>query len=190
MSITTSFTLALSLSMDAFAAAIGKGASTKKPSLREAVRIGAYLGFFELITPLVGWIIGLSFAEFIGLVDHWIAFLLLSFVGGRMSWLALTKKSSDEESPSAHTPMALVLIGLGTSIDATAVGVTLNTLNVDIPTTILMIGFVTFAVALIGFMIGKTGGSIFGKWAEFLGGIGLIAIGVKVLLDHTLLAAV
>lgn len=188
MTISTSLTLAISLSMDAFAAAMGKGASLKRPSIREALRVDAYLGFFELITPLFGWALGLAFAGFIGAIDHWIAFVLLSVVGGRMSWLAIRNDGDKNEKVVRHSAMALVLIALGTSIDATAVGITLKTLNVDIPTTIAMIGFVTFLVASAGVFVGRIGGKLLGRWAEFFGGLGLITIGVKVLLEHTILA--
>ncbi|AUG51425.1 manganese efflux pump MntP family protein [Thalassospira marina] len=188
MSITTSLSLAVSLSMDAFAAAMGKGASLKRPSIREALRVGAYLGFFELVTPLFGWVLGLAFAGFIGAIDHWIAFILLSLVGGRMSWLALKNEDDKDQKIVRHSAMALVLVALGTSIDATAVGITLKTLNVDIPTTIVMIGFVTFLVASAGVMLGRVGGKLLGRWAEFFGGLGLMAIGTKVLLDHTIWA--
>jgi putative Mn2+ efflux pump MntP len=188
MAIATSMTLALSLSMDAFAASMSKGATLHRPSVREAARIGAYFGFFEFVAPLFGWALGFAFAGFISAVDHWVAFILLLGVGGRMSWLALRNTpDQDISKPARHTPLVLIAVALGTSVDATAVGITLETLNVDIPMTILLIGVVTFAIAFGGVLVGRVAGPVLGRWAEFFGGLGLIAIGTKVLIDHTLL---
>lgn len=186
MSIVTSLGLAFSLSMDAFAASMGKGAALHRPSLREAARIGAYFGFFELIAPLFGWALGLAFADHIAAVDHWVAFVLLLLVGGRMSWLALFRDEEEGPKASSHAPLVLVLVAIGTSIDATAVGVTLHSLNVHVPATVALIGAVTFTLAFGGVLIGRAAGPLLGRWAEVLGGLGLIAIGTKVLLEHTI----
>ena len=174
--------------MDAFAASLGKGASLHRPSYREALRIGACFGLFELASPLLGWMLGLAFAGWIEAYDHWIAFTLLLFVGGRMSWLALRGEQAGIAKPTRHTTLALAATALATSIDATAVGMTLGYMDVDVPTTILLIGFVTFARTVGGVLAGRVAGPALGRWAEFLGGLGLVAIGAKVLLEHTVLA--
>ncbi|WP_044563500.1 manganese efflux pump MntP family protein [Azospirillum sp. B4] len=186
MPITTSFALAFSLSMDAFAASLGKGASLNRPGMREAARVGAYFGLFELAAPILGWALGLSFARYIEAYDHWIAFGLLLVVGGRMSWLALRDDGKDKPKAERHSPLALAMTAIATSIDATAVGITLGYMNVDVPTTIALIGLVTFAMAFSGVMLGRAAGPVLGRWAEVVGGLGLIVIGAKVLYDHTL----
>ncbi|WP_303978139.1 manganese efflux pump MntP family protein [Dongia mobilis] len=185
MTITTSLALAFSLSADAFAASLGKGASLHRPGIREAARIGAYFGVFELATPLVGLALGWSVGSYIEAVDHWIAFTLLLVVGGRMSYLAWSGVDEDDRpKPSRHTALALIATALATSVDATAVGVTLGFMNLHIPTTIALIGAVTFAMAFGGVLIGRAAGPLLGRWAEFAGGIGLVAIGAKVLVEH------
>ncbi|MDE1150039.1 MAG: manganese efflux pump MntP family protein [Azospirillaceae bacterium] len=186
MPITTSFALAFSLSMDAFAASLGKGAALNRPGIREAARVGAYFGLFELAAPIIGWGLGLTFARYIEAYDHWIAFGLLLFVGARMAWLALFNHDEDAPKAERHSPLTLVMTALATSIDATAVGITLGYMNVDVPTTIALIGLVTFAMAFGGVMLGRAAGPVLGRWAEVAGGIGLIAIGAKVLYDHTM----
>jgi manganese efflux pump family protein len=185
MTLSTSLALAFSLSADAFAASLGKGASLHRPSIREAARIGAYFGIFELATPLIGLALGWGIGSYIQAVDHWIAFSLLLAVGGRMSYLAWASgKEEDAPRPSRHSALALVATALATSVDATAVGVTLGFMNVHIPMTIALIGVVTFAMAFGGVLIGRAAGPFLGRWAEFVGGVGLIAIGVKVLFEH------
>lgn len=186
MTLAVSLTLAFSLSMDAFAASLGKGVALRRPSISEAVRIGAYFGAFEFSLPLVGWALGSVFAGAIEAVDHWIAFLLLLAVGGRMSWHALAGDGTAEDGPARHAPSALMLAALATSIDATAVGVTLRFMEVEIVTTVVLIGAVTFAMASGGVMIGRVVGARLGRWAEFAGGLGLIAIGTGILVQHTL----
>jgi len=190
MPIATSVALAFSLSADAFAASLGKGASLHGVNLREAARIGAYFGAFELATPLVGLAVG-SLAlgwgagHYIQAVDHWIAFTLLLIVGSRMSYLAWAGgPEGGTPKPSRHSALALITTALATSIDATAVGVTLGFMDVHIPSTIALIGAVTFAMAFGGALIGRAAGPFLGRWAEFAGGIGLIAIGAKVLVEH------
>lgn len=190
MPIATSLALAFSLSADAFAASLGKGASLHRPNLREAARIGAYFGAFELATPLVGLALGSlalgwSVGRYVEAVDHWIAFALLLVVGSRMSYLAWAGSTDDDTpKPSRHSALALIATALATSVDATAVGITLGFMDVHIPMTIALIGAVTFSMAFGGVLIGRAAGPLLGRWAEFAGGIGLVAIGVKVLVDH------
>jgi putative Mn2+ efflux pump MntP len=154
----------------------------------EALRIGAYFGIFELSLPVVGWALGAAFAGTIEAVDHWIAFAVLFLVGARMAWNAAAGAGEEgkEDGQVRHSPLALMLAAVATSIDATAVGGTLHFMAVDVATTILLIGAVTFVMASGGVMIGRVAGARLGRWAEVAGGLGLIAIGTKILAEHTL----
>ncbi|WP_374374348.1 manganese efflux pump MntP family protein [Dongia sp.] len=185
MTIATSLALAFSLSADAFAASLGKGAALHKPRLGEAARIAAYFGLFELGAPLIGLALGYTIGGYIEAVDHWIAFALLLAVGGRMCYLAIAgNEDEDAPKPKRHGRLVLMATAMATSIDATAVGVTLAYMDLHIPMTILLIGFVTFGMTLSGVLIARVVGPILGRWAEFIGGLCLVAIGVKLLFEH------
>jgi len=177
--------LGLSLSVDAFAAALGKGAKGN-PRFRDALRIGAVFGFFEAITPAIGWAVGLVLSSWIAAIDHWIAFVLLGAVGCNMLWMAYRNAPEDEgvEAAKQQGLGRIALTALATSIDATAVGVSLAFLNVNILTACVVIGGVTTVVATTGVMVGKRLGVWLGRWAEVLGGLTLIAIGTIILIEH------
>ncbi len=181
--------LSLSMSADAFAAAIGRGAQ-HRPTLPQALRSGLVFGVVEAITPLIGFALGVAAAGFVEAVDHWIAFGLLGAVGARMIWEALKR---DEDATEATAPvgkavsrglLALIATAVGTSIDAGAVGVGLALLEANIWLIAFCIGFTTFVMASIGLLIGKAAGTRLGKVAELLGGLALIALGSKILLEH------
>ena len=172
--------LALSMSTDAFAAAVGKGARLDRPGLGEALRTGLIFGSVEAATPLIGWGLGKAASRFIAAYDHWIAFAILTLVGGKMIWDAL-RREPEEEKPKSHSLPVLVLTAIGTSIDALAVGVTLALVNANIVVNALAIGAATFTMTTIGVMAGRFLGDRFGKYAEAAGGIVLIAIGIKIL---------
>ena len=176
----------LSLSVDAFAAAVGKGATGRRPRFVDALRIGAVFGVFEALTPAIGWAIGLALAGWIRAVDHWVAFALLLAVGGHMLWQASKPHIESEVAPDApqHNLLKLSLTALATSIDAMAVGVSLAVLNVHIVTACIVIGIVTLVVATSGVMIGRQAGPYLGRYAEALGGVALIAIGSLILYQH------
>lgn len=177
--------LGLSLSVDAFAAAIGKGADGTENRFRDALRVGAIFGFFEAITPAIGWAVGLALSTWIAAVDHWVAFILLGGVGGHMIWHVLAHKDDAAEAkPSGNSIARIVATALATSIDATAVGVSLAFLKINILTACLVIGGVTTVVATIGVLIGKHVGARLGSFAEILGGLTLIAIGSTILYQH------
>ena len=179
--------LALSMSADAFAAALGKGARLDRPGWGEALRTGAIFGGIEAITPLIGWAMGMAASRYIAAFDHWIAFGLLTVIGGKMLWDAL-RRAEEEEKPKSHGLMVLVLTAIGTSIDALAVGVTLAIVGANIIVNALAIGCATFVMTTIGVMAGRFLGEKFGRYAEAFGGVVLIVIGTRILLDHTLLA--
>lgn len=180
--------LSLSMSADAFAAAIGRGA-THRPSVPQALRSGLVFGVVEGITPLVGFALGIAAAAFVAAIDHWIAFGLLGAVGGKMIWEALKPEDEAEEAAEARRAVsrgliALVATAVGTSIDAGAVGVGLALLGENIWLIAACIGATTFALATIGLLIGKMAGSQLGKLAELVGGVALIVLGLKILLEH------
>ncbi len=185
MSYATALALAFSLSMDSFAAALGAGTALRRPSLAEALRVGFLFASVQLAMPLLGFALGLSFAASVQAVDHWIAFLLLLGVGGKMLWESLFAEK-DEKPVGCLGFSRLLVMAVATSIDAAAVGVSLAVVEVDIFAVCLLIGLVTFAMASGGVMMGRAAGPVFGKRAELAGGLGVIAIGVKILIEHTL----
>lgn len=175
--------LSLSMSTDAFAAAVGRGAS-HRPDWRSAIKAGAVFGVIEAITPLIGWALGLFAAGFVEEVDHWIAFGLLAVVGGKMIWEAAKPAGDEEATPTRSGPWALIATAVGTSIDAAAVGVGLAFLGANIWVIALSIGLTTFVLTTIGMLIGRSIGARFGKMAELVGGLALIALGTTILLEH------
>lgn len=185
MNLSATLLLAFGMSMDAFAASIGKGATLHKPKFSEAVRTGLIFGAIETLTPLVGWGLGMLASQFILEWNHWIAFILLVFLGGRMIVEGF-RGDSDEacEAPHRHGFWLLVTTAFATSLDAMAVGVGLAFLQVSIVTTALAIGCATFIMSTLGMMVGRFIGPLLGKRAEILGGIVLIGIGSEILWSH------
>lgn len=177
--------LAFGMSMDAFAASIGKGASLHKPHFREALRTGLIFGVIEAITPLIGWAIGLLASQYVMEWDHWIAFTLLFILGIRMIFEGC-KNHRLEDRPKAHRHgfWVLVATAIATSLDAMAVGVGLALLQVNILHTAAAIGLATALMATLGMLIGRFIGPLLGKRAEILGGVALIAIGINILYEH------
>jgi putative Mn2+ efflux pump MntP len=187
MSPLTILVIAFSMSSDAFAAALGKGAQLHRPTLGEALRIGAIFGTIEAITPLIGWTAGWAASGYIEAIDHWIAFGLLGIIGVKMIWDSVRRPENDEK-PRQHALTTLIVTAIGTSIDAMAVGVTLALVDADIMVTTLAIGLATFAMVTIGILVGRVLGARYGRLAEAVGGVGLILIGAKILIEHTMLA--
>ncbi|MGQ3774944.1 manganese efflux pump MntP [Klebsiella quasipneumoniae subsp. similipneumoniae] len=185
MNLSATLLLAFGMSMDAFAASIGKGATLHKPKFSEAVRTGLIFGAIETLTPLVGWGLGMLASQFVLEWNHWIAFILLVFLGGRMI-IEGFRGDSDEacEAPRRHGFWLLVTTAFATSLDAMAVGVGLAFLQVGIVTTALAIGCATFIMSTLGIMVGRFIGPLLGKRAEILGGIVLIGIGSEILWSH------
>ncbi len=185
MNLSATILLAFGMSMDAFAASIGKGATLHKPKFSEAVRTGLIFGAIETLTPLVGWGLGMLASQFILEWNHWIAFILLVFLGGRMIVEGF-RGDSDEacEAPHRHGFWLLVTTAFATSLDAMAVGVGLAFLQVNIIATALAIGCATLIMSTLGMMVGRFIGPLLGKRAEILGGIVLIGIGAQILWAH------
>lgn len=180
--------LALAMSTDAFAAAVGKGSSLRNPQWRDALRTGLIFGTIETITPLIGWALGYLAADYVSAWDHWIAFVLLAALGVRMIWAGLHASGDVIDKPLQHSFWLLAITGLATSIDAMAVGVGLAFLDVSILPIAASIGFATFVMVTLGVMVGKVLGAIAGKRAEIAGGILLIAIGFSILYEHSVFA--
>jgi putative Mn2+ efflux pump MntP len=177
--------LSLSMSTDAFAAAVGRGA-VHRPSWLGAVRTGLVFGVIEAITPLIGWTLGLAAAGLVQQIDHWIAFGLLTVVGGKMIREAVQPVAADAGLPRASRAgvWALIATAIGTSIDAAAVGVGLAFLGANIWLIAACIGLTTFALATLGMLIGRVVGTRFGKIAELVGGLALITLGTLILVEH------
>ena len=195
MSLIELFILAVGLSMDAFAVAICKGLSLRKVSLKECTKVGLYFGGFQAGMPLIGFILGVQFKDYITSIDHWIAFILLSFIGINMIREAMDKDEDEsivnlaeaavgEEEVNELGFKNMVMLAIATSIDALAVGVTFAFLQVDIVPAVLFIGIVTFALSAIGVKIGNVFGTKYKSKAEAAGGIIFILIGLKILFEH------
>jgi putative Mn2+ efflux pump MntP len=179
------FMIAVGLSMDAFAVALCKGLCMKKLNYRHALIIAVFFGGFQAGMPLLGWLLGRQFEKYITSFDHWIAFVLLAFIGGKMIMEAF--KDDGEECSICNLQLdikELVVLALATSIDALAVGVTFAFLRVSIVPSITFIGITTFILSGTGVAIGNRFGMKFKSKAEIAGGVVLILIGTKILLEH------
>jgi putative Mn2+ efflux pump MntP len=172
--------------MDAFAVSICKGLSVRKVSGKHVLSTALWFGGFQALMPLVGYFMGVSFADFVSSVDHWIAFVLLGIIGGKMVKESLEKDESCELNPDFSFRTMLVM-AIATSIDALAVGVSFAFLRVNIWTAVLLIGTVTAAFSGAGVEIGNIFGCRYKSKAEFAGGFILILMGLKILFEHTLL---
>ena len=181
MSTTELFILAIGLSMDDFAVAICTGLSVKKLKLSHMLITGLYFGFFQAFMPLMGYILGKQFETLITEIDHWIAFVLLAIIGINM---VRESRTDADELNDMFTPRVMLPLAVATSIDALAVGVTLAFLKVDVVSSVSFIGVITFILSAIGVKIGNIFGCRFKSTSELIGGIVLIAIGAKILLEH------
>ena len=176
--------LAFAMSTDAFAVAIGKGASLNRPRLSEALRVGLIFGSIEAVTPLIGWLIGKSAATHVEAWDHWIAFSLLVGLGSHMLFAGLKPCAGETKRPSRDSLFKLSLTAVGTSIDAMAVGAGLAFINVNILLAAGLIGLATTLMVTLGVMLGRVVGALCGHRAEALGGLTLIGVGVWILMSH------
>ncbi|MGI0482147.1 manganese efflux pump MntP family protein [Geminocystis sp. CENA526] len=183
MNFITIFLTSVGLAMDAFAVSIGAGITLKKVSTKDAVIIATFFGGFQFIMPLLGWFSGLFFRDFIISIDHWIAFGLLSFIGGKMLYESF-QDEEEEETTDFRNLYVLSTLALATSIDALAVGLTFSVIQTPIVEAAIIIGIITFIICLMGVFIGNKFGHLFEKQAETIGGIILIGIGVKILIEH------
>lgn len=183
MSLVTIFLLAVGLGIDAFSVAIGIGAANTKKSWAPVLRLSLAFGIFQFVMPLAGWLAGSTVVSLIDNFDHWIAFALLALVGGKMIWEGF-EKEGDEEKADQTRGWPLFLLSIATSIDALAVGFSFSLLKNPILFPAVIIGVVCFLMTAVGMIFGKGLARIFGKKVEILGGLVLIAIGVKILMGH------
>jgi len=185
MNIWTIVVIAIALAMDAFAVSIASGICIRHSRIKHALIMGAWFGAFQAIMPLIGWLAGVKFSNLISTVDHWIALGLLGFVGGKMIYES-SRLESLEKKTDPFALKILFVLSLATSIDALAVGLSFALLKVEILLPVLIIGIVTFLISFAGVLIGERGGHFFEKKIELIGGLILIAIGIKIVLDHVL----
>jgi putative Mn2+ efflux pump MntP len=186
---TTIFLLALALSMDAFAASLSQGAAARPATVGVALRIGAAFGSAQAVMPLLGWGLGVTFAPLMRDVDHWIAFVLLTAIGVHMVHAGLAADADSKPSVTRLGGWALAGLAIATSIDAAAAGVTIPLLAQPVLATCAVIGIVTFFLSCAGVLLGGALGSVAGRRAEILGGLVLIGLGCKILIEHQFLHA-
>ncbi len=183
MGITEIILISIGLAMDAFAVSVCKGLSMKKMDWKKAIIIGLWFGVFQAGMPVIGYILGSKFEHLIVSIDHWIIFALLSFIGIKMIKEALSEEVEGGCNDDIGVKTMLVL-ALATSIDALAVGITFAFLNTNIVFATLMIGIITWALSILGVKIGNKFGDKYQSKAEFAGGLILILLGIKILLEH------
>jgi len=176
--------IALGVSADAFAVALTKGLHMRRFNLAHAVIIALTFGLFQAVMPLVGWLLGTQFARYITEFDHWVAFVLLLLVGGKMLWEAFSAHEDTERDYDRLDVRRLLVLALATSIDALAVGITFAFIEVSILWAVVLIGVTTAVLAFVGVVVGRRVGARFGRPAEIAGGVVLILIGTRILLDH------
>lgn len=176
--------IAIGLAMDAFAVAIGAGLTLKTVTARQTFRLAWHFGLFQALMPVIGWLVGRTVAQWITPVDHWIAFGLLAAIGGKMIYEALHPEAHMRPRPDPTKGLPLILLSIATSIDAFAVGLSLALLGISIWYPALVIGLVAAAFTAIGMHVGQRFGSLLGRRMEVVGGVILIAIGLRILIEH------
>ena len=195
MSLFTVLLIAGGVSADAFAVSVGKGLALRRPHPRTALALALAFGLAQALMFLVGWLLGSELETYVTAVDHWIAFGLLLLVGGAMLHEARSSSEEDDEpvapagggsvaTMSRVAPKELLVLAVATSIDALAVGISIALLDVDIVTAVVLIGLVTGALSYAGFVVGQRAGARFRGTAEVVGGLVLIGIGTRILLEH------
>lgn len=176
------FLIAVGLSMDAFAVSVCKGLAMPKYTFKKAAIVGLWFGGFQALMPAIGYILGAQFQEAIASIDHWIAFVLLALIGGNMIHEALD--NDEEEADASLDVKTMFLLAVATSIDALAIGITFAFLKVNIIPAVCFIGIVTFIISFAGVKIGNVFGARYKNKAEIVGGVILILLGLKILLEH------
>jgi putative Mn2+ efflux pump MntP len=188
MSLLELLIIAIGLSMDAFAVSIGKGLSVTKIKLSHALKVGLWFGGFQALMPLIGYLLGSTFADIVSAYDHWVAFVLLALIGGNMIKEAFEKDDEcdcNKKEKNCFGFVTMLTLAVATSIDALAIGVTFAFFKVAIIPAIITIGITTFLFSVAGLKIGHIFGCKYKSHAELFGGVILILIGLKILLEHT-----
>lgn len=187
MSLLAILALACALAMDAFAVAVVSGLTLNPVTGRQIFRMAFHFGLFQAMMPAIGWAVGSVVHRAISAVDHWVAFGLLLLVGGRMIWGALREEEETSSVPNDPTSgWSLIFLSVATSIDALAVGLTLAMIGSDIVFPALVIGIIAAGFTASGMLLGRRIGSFWGKRVEAMGGVILVAIGIKIVLEHTI----
>ncbi len=178
--------IAIGLSADCFAVALGTSIVSRTIVLVQVFRAALFFGGFQFLMPILGWLAGRTIVEYIADYDHWVAFILLAFVGGRMLWESFHEKDGHPKSTDVTRVFALLLLSVATSIDAFAVGLSFAFMKANIVIAASTIGVVAFIVTIVAFLIGRKVSGLIGKYAETAGGIVLIGIGLRIILEHVL----
>ncbi len=176
--------IAVALSMDAFAVAVSSGIVSDSPGWKNINKLAFFFGFFQFLMPVIGWLLGRTISGYIERFDHWVAFGLLAFIGVRMVIESVKQSDEDASVSNPFETKNLFLMAIATSIDALAVGISFALTNVNIWTSSLTIGIITYLLSALGVLIGKKVGSFFKKSAGIVAGVILIGIGVKILVEH------
>lgn len=185
MNILTIVVIAVGLAMDAFAVSVAAGAAQKELKVAHALRMAFFFGAFQAVMPLLGWLAGLSFKDAIAAYDHWVAFGLLLIIGGKMIYESFKLKGVEKKGADVSSLMVVLVLAVATSIDALAVGVTLSLITEHVAVAVIVIGVITFVLSYVGCWLGGKVGHLFENRIEIVGGVILIGIGVKILLQHT-----
>ena len=183
----TLFGIAVALAMDAFAVALATGLALSVMNGRHLFRLGFHFGLFQAMMPVIGWLAGMTIQAWIAAYAHWVAFFLLAFVGTKMIYEAFADHGEEDLIRDPTRGWSLIILSVATSIDALAVGLTLAILNVSVWVPSLVIGVVAGVLTVVGMLLGRRISGIWGKRVEVFGGLVLCGIGVKILLEHTLL---
>ena len=179
------FLIALGLSADCFAVALSASITNKNHSFPQVLRVSLSFGFFQALMPVLGWLLGRTIVDLIANFDHWVAFALLLLVGGRMLWESF-RREEREKPVDISRGWLLLTLSIATSIDALAVGLAFAFEDVNIWLASPTIGITSFIISAIGFVVGKKAGEVFGKRAEIIGGVILIGIGIRIVMEHLL----
>ncbi len=185
MSLWALISIAFALAMDAFAVAIAVGSRLEKLSYRPVFRLSFHFGLFQFLMPIIGWLLGRQVERYVLSIDHWIALALLAFIGGKMIWESFSRDGAKSSLSDPTRRWSLIGLSIATSIDALAVGLSLALLDVQIVSASIVIGIVAAAMTLVGMRFGRALGERFGHRMELVGGLVLVGIGVKIVLQHT-----
>ncbi len=186
MDFLTVFLIAIGLSADCFAVALCGGISVKTPSPLQLLRLSLAFGFFQTLMSLLGWLAGRAILGLIAGYDHWLAFILLGFIGGKMIWESFRPEEGPRKNTDITRGLSLIILSMATSIDSLAVGLSFAFLRINIALASATIGVVAFIVTAIGFLLGRKVGHLIERRAETVGGVILIGIGFRILLSHIL----
>lgn len=186
MGFLTVFLIALGLAADCFVVSLGTGISRKALSAIQIGRVSLSFGVFQALMPVIGWLAGQTVVNLVSDFDHWIALLLLGFIGGKMIWESFRSEDDPDDKADVTRGWLLFTLSVATSIDALAVGLTLAFIEVNILAASLTIGIVAFLISILGFLLSRKATSLIGKRAEVVGGLILIGIGIKIVLEHVL----